>query len=162
MDIVKIGKYLAELRREHHMTQEELGEKLGVTNKTVSRWETGTYLPPADALQLLSELYGISINEILAGERIGGEKFTEIAEENLTMLLKEKERENKKFGRGMICFMILTTILAIGIILLLPMDSIRDVIILGLVVAMAFIANTLALIASALSFVAVGAKNSNK
>lgn len=87
MDTVKIGKYLAELRHEHHLTQEELGEKLGVTNKTVSRWETGTYLPPVDALQLLSEMYGISINEILSGKKLPDEEFKEAAEENIKSAL---------------------------------------------------------------------------
>ena len=48
MDMVKIGKFLAELRKGHNLTQEELGEKLGVTNKTISRWETGTYMPPVE------------------------------------------------------------------------------------------------------------------
>lgn len=47
MDMVKMGRFLAELRREHHFTQAELGEKLGVTNKTISRWETGNYMPTA-------------------------------------------------------------------------------------------------------------------
>ena len=63
------------------------------------------------------------------------------------MTLKEMKRENKKVERSMICTMLLTTILAIGIIILLPMNSIRDFIILGMVVALAFIANTLSLIA---------------
>ena len=47
MDMISIGKFIAALRKEKGLTQEQLGEKLGVTNKTVSRWETGTYLPPA-------------------------------------------------------------------------------------------------------------------
>ena len=70
MDMIKIGNYLSELRRERGITQEELGRELGVSNKTVSRWETGTYLPPVEMLQALSNKYGISINEILAGERL--------------------------------------------------------------------------------------------
>ncbi len=50
MDLVQIGKFIAELRKEQKLTQEQFGEKIGVTNKTVSRWENGNYLPPADAL----------------------------------------------------------------------------------------------------------------
>ena len=57
MDMIKIGKFLSELRREKNLTQEELGEELGVTNKTVSRWETGTYLPPVEIIQILSQNY---------------------------------------------------------------------------------------------------------
>ncbi len=83
MDLTKIGKFIAELRKEHRFTQEQLGEKIGVTNKTVSRWETGMYLPPADALLALSELFDVSINEILSGKRLSEEEYKEAAEENL-------------------------------------------------------------------------------
>lgn len=89
MDTKKIGLFLAQLRKEQGLTQEQLGEKLGVTNKTVSRWETGTYLPPVECLQLLSSLYGITINEILSGERLAGEAYKEKAEENITTALRE-------------------------------------------------------------------------
>lgn len=58
MDMIKTGRFLAELRKEHSLTQEQLGAELGVTNKTVSRWETGTYMPPVEMLQLLSVKYG--------------------------------------------------------------------------------------------------------
>ena len=70
LDLIKIGNFIAELRKKQKLTQEQLGEKLGVTNKTVSRWETGTYLPPAEALLAMSELFGVSINELLSGKRL--------------------------------------------------------------------------------------------
>ena len=70
MDIQKIGVFLSELRKEKNLTQDELGEQIGVTNKTVSRWENGNYLPPVEIIQILSKFYGVSINEILNGERI--------------------------------------------------------------------------------------------
>lgn len=89
MDMVKIGRFLSELRNEKNLTQAELGEKLGVTNKTVSRWETGTYLPPVEMLQMLSGLYGISINEILSGGRLSGSAYREKAEENIKAALSE-------------------------------------------------------------------------
>ena len=50
MDLMKTGKFIADLRKEKGLTQEQLGEKIGVTNKTVSRWETGVYLPPVDVM----------------------------------------------------------------------------------------------------------------
>ena len=89
MDMKKIGSFLSLLRRERGMTQEQLGEKLGVTNKTISRWETGAYLPPVEMLQLLSELYGITINEILSGDRLGDLEYREKAEENIKTALSE-------------------------------------------------------------------------
>lgn len=89
MDMQKIGSFLSLLRKEHGLTQEQLGQKLGVTNKTVSRWETGTYLPPVEMLQLLSELYGITINEILSAERLEEKQYREKAEENIISVLSK-------------------------------------------------------------------------
>lgn len=87
MDIVKIGTYLAKLRHQHGLTQEELGEKLGVTNKTISRWETGKYLPPVEILEMLSDLYGITINEILNGSKLTDKQYKQKAEENIKNIL---------------------------------------------------------------------------
>ncbi len=88
MNLTEVGKFITELRKEQGLTQEQLGKKIGVTNKTISRWETGTYLPPADALLVLSELYGVSINEILAGKRISEQDYKQVAEENLIQVMK--------------------------------------------------------------------------
>ena len=67
MDVKKIGLFLKELRKEKHITQEELAEKLGVSNRTVSRWETGSNMPDFDVLIELSDFYGVEIKEILEG-----------------------------------------------------------------------------------------------
>ena len=88
MDMVKMGSFLAELRKEHEMTQAELGEKLGVTNKTVSRWETGNYMPPVEMLEELSSLYGLTINELLEGRKLSTEEFKKAAETNIKETLK--------------------------------------------------------------------------
>lgn len=87
MDQKQIGAFIAQLRREKGLTQQQLGDLLGVTNKTVSRWENGNYLPPVEMLQELSKLYAVSINEILCGERIKEEEYQEKAEETLTSIL---------------------------------------------------------------------------
>ena len=83
MDLVKIGKFIAALRKERGLTQEQLGQALGVTNKTVSRWETGVYLPPGDILLMMSELFGVSVNELLTGRRLPDREYKKAAEENL-------------------------------------------------------------------------------
>ena len=87
MNQIKIGKFIAALRKEKGMTQEQLGEKLGVTNKTISRWETGTYLPDVEMLSLLSQAFGVSLNELVAGERLAAEKFQQAADHNLEAAL---------------------------------------------------------------------------
>ena len=88
MDLVQIGNFIAELRKEQKLTQEQLGEKIGVTNKTVSRWENGNYLPPADMLLAMSGLFGVSVNEILCGRRLSEEDYKEAAETNLVHTLE--------------------------------------------------------------------------
>ena len=88
MELTKIGQFIAELRKEHGYTQEQLGDKIGVTNKTISRWETGMYLPPVDALLMISELFDVSINEILSGKKLSVEEYKEAAEENLKQAIK--------------------------------------------------------------------------
>ncbi|MBQ9142338.1 MAG: helix-turn-helix transcriptional regulator [Lachnospiraceae bacterium] len=147
MDTKKIGMFLKQLRNEMGMTQEQLGEKLGVSNKTISRWETGNYMPPVDCLNMLSDIYHISINEILGGERASGDEFTKIAEQNITATLKELEKDFQTFEKKMVCILAVTTLLTIIILILLPLETVKDVIVMVLVVAVAFIANTLNLIA---------------
>lgn len=92
MDLVKIGKFIAELRRGKNLTQEELGERLGVTNKTISRWENGNYMPNIEMLQLLSEEFGVSINELLCGERIDDGDYRRKADENIVSMIEEHEQ----------------------------------------------------------------------
>ena len=71
------------------MTQEELGGRLGVTNKTVSRWENGNYMPDIETLQLLSKEFSVSINELLAGEHLTDNEFRERADKNLIEVSRE-------------------------------------------------------------------------
>ena len=101
MDMNKMGAFLQVLRKEQGLTQEQLGEKLHISGKTISRWETGTYMPPVEMLLALSELYGVSMNELVAGERLTPEALPQAAEENLTASLKEQEvfqfNERKRF-----------------------------------------------------------------
>lgn len=106
MDLMRFGSFLAELRHEKGLTQQALGERLGVTNKTISRWETGCYLPDVEMLSLLSREFGVSINELVAGERLVAEDFKKTADENLvtalghsTFTLKEKQAFFKKKWR---------------------------------------------------------------
>lgn len=150
MDAKKVGSFLKELRKENSMTQEQLGERLGVTNKTVSRWENGNYMPPVECLELLSDIYQISINEILAGECVPVENFKEIADENLSIVLEDLQQENQRFEKKMLCVLAITTFFTMAIIYLLPLKSVKDIAILVMVVAMAFISNTLNIVALAL------------
>ena len=118
MDMVKMGHFLAELRKEQKLTQAELGEKLGVTNKTVSRWETGNYMPPVEMLEALSNLYGLTINELLSGRKLTAGEYQEMSETNIKETLKSsafdlKEKQEfwkKKWRREHIFTIILCVI----------------------------------------------------
>ena len=70
MDQIKIGKFIAELRKEKNMTQQQLAEKLGVSYKTISKWETGRGMPELSTIKPLSEELDVSINELLSGEKV--------------------------------------------------------------------------------------------
>lgn len=121
MDMVKIGRFLAELRKEKGQTQEKLGEILGVSNKTVSRWENGNYLPPVEMLQALSIYFGVSINDILSGQRLTEREYRAHAEENMKSALAEssftlKEKMDyfrKKWKREHIADWVFAVLLAI-------------------------------------------------
>lgn len=131
MNQVKIGKFIAALRKENGMTQEQLGEKLGVTNKTVSRWENGNYMPNIEMLSLLSKEFGVSINEIISGERLGTEEFKKAADDNLvtalassTFTLKEKiSFFKKKWLREHIVTIALCVLVWIGVMVLLKLNT---------------------------------------
>lgn len=83
MDTIKIGKFIAEKRKEKKLTQESLAEKLGVTPKTISRWENGNYMPDISLLKPLSEELGITLNDLISGEKVDKEHYQEKLEENI-------------------------------------------------------------------------------
>ena len=122
---MKIGKFIAALRKEKGLTQEQLGEKVGVTNKTISRWENGNYMPDVEMLSLLSKEFGVSINELISGERLAMEDFKEAADNNLvtalnnsTFTLKEKIAFfKKKWLREHVAAIILCVAAWIGLII---------------------------------------------
>ncbi|MCI9365377.1 MAG: helix-turn-helix domain-containing protein [Clostridia bacterium] len=112
MDVKKIGEFISKNRKLKGLTQEQLGEKLGVSNKTISRWENGNYMPDLSLLKPLSEELGISLNELLSGEKIEEENIAKNAEISLINTIdytKGKiENEHKKIS---------IVVMSIGIIL---------------------------------------------
>ena len=94
MDVKRIGLFLKELRKEKQITQEELAEKLGVSNRTVSRWETGSNMPDFDVLIELSDFYDVEIKEILEGEK--KEKECSNSKEELLLIADYNNQQKKK------------------------------------------------------------------
>ncbi|MCR5517386.1 MAG: helix-turn-helix domain-containing protein [Lachnospiraceae bacterium] len=96
MDQIKIGKFIAACRKEEGMTQAVLAEKLGISDRAVSKWETGKSLPDAGIMLELCELLNINVNELLSGEKIMTEAYNKMAEENLLKMRREVEEKNRQ------------------------------------------------------------------
>jgi transcriptional regulator with XRE-family HTH domain len=96
MDATKCGAFIAKLRIEREMTQKELSEALNVSDKAISRWETGKGYPDVSSLMALSEFFSVSVNELLSGKRIDIEKLSTTADENVLAVIRKNERINKK------------------------------------------------------------------
>ena len=90
MDQAKIGAFIAQARKEKSYTQRQLADILGISDKTVSKWETGNGLPEVSLMMPLCDALGITVNELLSGERLSEQTYQAKAEENMVRLMREK------------------------------------------------------------------------
>ena len=93
-----IGKFIAACRKEKGLTQMQLAEKLNITNRAVSKWETGKSMPDVSLMLDLCSILGITVNELLSGERIIMEDYQKRAEENLMELQAKKEKAQGEYN----------------------------------------------------------------
>ena len=96
MNQVKIGKFIAECRKNKKLTQSELAEKLNITDRAISKWETGKGMPDSSIMLNLCDELGINVNELLSGEMIEMKDYDKKAEELLLEMAKKEEKNNKK------------------------------------------------------------------
>ena len=96
MDQIKIGRFIAQKRKEQSMTQMQLAEKLGITDRAVSKWETGKSLPDASIMLELCGLLNITVNDLLSGEEITMKNYDAQTEKNLIEMVRQKEEADKK------------------------------------------------------------------
>lgn len=115
MDLIKIGKYIAGKRKELGMTQKQLAEKLGMSDKSVSKWERGVCLPDVSVYSDLCLILGISINEFLAGEDIAQENIEKKSEENIIGVATDSKHKQKRL-KAIICALLIIAVLAISVI----------------------------------------------
>jgi len=115
MDFVKIGKYIAGKRKNLGMTQKQLAEKIGMSDKSVSKWERGICLPDVSLYFDLCSILGISINEFLAGEDIVHENIEKKSEENIISVVTDSKRKQKSL-KYIICALLILSILTISLI----------------------------------------------
>ncbi len=114
MNQEKIGKFISTLRKEKKLTQEQLAEKIGVTNRSISRWENGKTMPDLSLLEPLSNLLGITINELISGEKIKEEKVIPTLEKSLINTIDYSNQKIKsEHKRVSILFMAIGSIISI-------------------------------------------------
>lgn len=106
MNAQKCGEFITELRKGKNLTQKDLAIKLNVSDKAVSRWETGKGYPDVDSLQALSNFFNITINELLAGEKAETKTIEELAEKNIISAITEAEK-NKKTKKSTIALSVI-------------------------------------------------------
>ena len=133
MDVIKIGRFIAERRKEKNLTQMELAEKLFITDRAVSKWECGKSMPDSSVMLELCDILGITVNELLTGERLKMDDYDKKAENNLVEITRQKEETDKRLLKaeiiiGIIAVIILFTAIAVGSLVDLP-DYARIIII---------------------------------
>ena len=113
MDQLKIGKFIADCRKRKNLTQMQLAEKLGITDKAVSKWERGVAMPDTSIMLELCDILSISVNELLSGEKIDMENNNQKNEQLLLDMAKELEKKNKTIWKAM---WIIMTVSILGLI----------------------------------------------
>ena len=96
MDQVKIGRFISQRRKSQNLTQMQLAEKLGITDRAISKWETGKSLPDSSIMLELCSILGITVNDLLTGEVVTVENYNKELENNLLQMVKEKEKAHKQ------------------------------------------------------------------
>ena len=106
MDQTTTGQFIKNMRKECGLTQREVAEKLNISEKTVSKWETGKGLPDVGLMLPLCKILKISVNELLSGQKLDDKGYVERAEENIAALLSDKCSTRIKFTFGLISFLL--------------------------------------------------------
>ncbi len=119
MDQLKIGKFIAECRKNAGLTQKQLAEKLNITDRAVSKWETGKALPDSSIMLELCLILKITVNDLLSGEVITVNNYNKELEKNLLEMVKQKEQADKRLLNmeifvGVICIVLMLSLTAIA------------------------------------------------
>ena len=134
MDQVKIGKFIADRRKQKNLTQWQLAEKLNITDKAISKWERGISMPDASIMIELCDILSISVNDLLNGEIVDMEKYNKKMEEKLIELVNEKQRKDKhlltlEWVIGILSIFVLLVPIIIGALLPIEKEWIRIIIV---------------------------------
>jgi len=148
MDQIKIGKFIAECRKQNGLTQMQLAEKLGITDRAVSKWETGKAMPDSSIMLKLCEVLKITVNDLLCGEVVTMENYNKEMEKQLLEMIKQKQESDKRLLKleiilGIIA--VLPLIAAVIIAIIVPMEEWKGGLLVGLSLLPLLIATPFAL-----------------
>lgn len=118
MDQVKIGKFISDCRRKVNLTQMQLAEKLGITDRAISKWETGKSLPDSAIMLELCDTLGITVNDLLSGQVVTMDNYNKEMENNLLEIVKQKELSDKRLLASEVFIGITATVVLFTFILL--------------------------------------------
>lgn len=126
MDQVKIGMFIADCRKKAKLTQLQLAEKLGITDRAISKWETGKSLPDSSIMLELCGMLGITVNDLLSGEVVTMDHYNKELENNLLEMVKQKQEADRKLLAsewivGILSFIVLFVPIMLGA--LLPIEK---------------------------------------
>ena len=124
MDQIQIGKFIAEKRKEQGLTQLQLAERLGITDRAVSKWETGKSLPDASIMLALCAILKITVNDLLNGEVVTMENYDKNVEKTLLEMVKQKEQADKRLLKmeiviGVVSTLFMLAMIAVGIVFMI-------------------------------------------
>ena len=117
MDQEKIGKFILELRKDKKMTQQELADKIGVTDRAISKWENGRGMPDISLMKPLCEILDITLNELISGEKIDKKEYQKKSDENIFKTIKYTNKKTKFFKKFLICLISVFLILILMFII---------------------------------------------
>ena len=126
MDQMKIGKFIAECRKKNNLTQIQLAEKLNITDRAVSKWETGRAMPDSSIMLDLCRELKISVNELLSGEMIEMNNYNGKAEQNLLEMKKQKEESDKRLLAMEVVIGIATIILFLVLVMIASLAEMQE------------------------------------
>lgn len=126
MNQIQIGKFISAKRKEQGLTQMQLAEKLGITDRAVSKWETGKSLPDASIMLELCSILKITVNDLLCGEVVSMKNYNEQTEKNLIEMIRQKEEADKRLLWLEIFIGVISTVFLFTMILIAALIEMQD------------------------------------
>lgn len=134
MDQIKIGKFIATRRKMENMTQVQLAEKLGITDRAVSKWENGRSLPDSSVMLELCAVLKITVNDLLSGEEVTMEQYNKELEKNLLDVIREKEQADRQLLSMEVVIGVVVTVMYLLLILVACFAQMADWVRMALIV----------------------------